>query len=304
MSHTTRTLTHRRTLLKLAAGAGVISTAFATTGRIAAASTAPTSGPMQGMVSTYDLGAVKLHTYMAPDKSASVTTHIVETQNALHLIDTQFLQVFAAEVRAYADSLGKPIAGVYLSHAHPDHILGAPQFMDAPFQTTADVAADCQDNIGMFTHRKEQFGDHTELRLPQGTLAIGATQWDGVDVIIGQVDGCEAPHTLTFHFPQVGLMIVQDLMYNNAHAFPLANRTAWIAALEEIRATDGLRVIGCGHGLPATVGAVTDAIAYLTLQQTVLTTETTAEAAIAALKSAYPQYGAEMILDFVAMAYK
>ncbi|MEM6904308.1 MAG: hypothetical protein AAF568_00290, partial [Pseudomonadota bacterium] len=109
---------------------------------------------------------------------------------------------------------------------------------------------------------------------------------------------------LTFHFPEAGLMIAQDLLYANAHAFPLGNTPNWIAALEGIRDTDGLKVIGAGHGLPASPGAVDDAISYLRFQNEVIASSADAETAIAAITEAYPGYGGMDLLSFVNFRFR
>jgi len=168
-----------------------------------------------------------------------------------------------------------------------------------PFVTSAGVLSDAEGSAGMYSGRKEQFGDTTELYLPAGSLAPGAMQWDGVDVTVAEVIDAEAAHTLTFHIPEAGLMIAQDLLYANAHAFPLANSPNWISALEDIRATEGLKVIGAGHGLPAAPGAVDNAISYLTFQNEVIASSADAETAIAALSEKYPGYGGKDLLKFV-----
>ncbi|MEM6391081.1 MAG: hypothetical protein AAF825_14665, partial [Pseudomonadota bacterium] len=72
-----------------------------------------------------------------------------------------------------------------------------------------------------------------------------------------------------------------------------------IAALEGIRDTEGLKVIGAGHGLPASPGAVDDAIAYLNFQNDVISNSADAETAIATLSEAYPGYGGVDLLGFV-----
>lgn len=293
----------RRAMIKLAASVGAVGTTFVTTGHIAQAASHATT-PMQGMISVHKFGPVTLHSYMAPEASALVNTHIVETATALHVIDAQFLQSFAAEARAYADSLGKPIRGLYLSHAHPDHILGAPQFADVPFATSAAVRADADGNADMYAGRKAQFGDTTDLYMPTGDLAPGSASWDGVAVEIAEIKDAEAAHTLTFHFPEAGLLIAQDLLYAAAHAFPLGNTPNWIAALEDVRGMEGLKVVGAGHGLPASPGAIDDAISYLRFQRDVLAEADGAEAAKAAIADAYPTYGGKDLLDFVSFQFQ
>lgn len=285
-----------------AASAGLISAGFAGVGNLATAATKTSNG--KGLISVYHLGPLKLHNYMAPASSAVVTSQIIETENQLHIIDTQFMQSLAAELRSYANSLGKPIERVCLSHWHPDHILGASQFADREFVTTVDVANDCEKNLQTYVARKEMFKDSTPLNKPKGVLEKGTMQWDGVDVIVDQIDGCEAEHMATFHFPEAGLMIVQDLMFNNVHTFPLGNHERWIAALEKIRATEGLQIVGCGHGLPATTGAISDTMSYLAIQKEILNTETTSENAVLALTNRFPNYDGLSVLRFVEMLYK
>lgn len=292
----------RRSLIIGAASAGIFGANFAV-GRNASASDSSNT-PQGGLISTYKLGPVTLHCYMAPSASAVVTTQIIETPNQLHVIDTQFIQGLAMEARAYIDSLGKPVAGVYLSHWHPDHLLGAYQFADLPFITTADVRADCVKYKETFVKRKSQFGDTSPLVLPAGTLSTGEQDWDGFRVLVSQINDCESEHTLTFHLPEIGLMIVQDLMFNNAHAFPLGSHSNWINKLREIRETEGLKLLGCGHGLPATSGAITDSIAYLEFQKAVFGNQKDAESATSALMAEFPKFEGQSSLRFVENLYK
>lgn len=292
----------RRDMVKIAAGLGAISLPFATTGRVAQARETVAT-PTSGLVTIHKLGPVVLHTYTAPEASALVNTHIVETPNALYMIDAQFVQRFASEVRAYADSLGKPIEALYLSHYHPDLLLGASQFADVTFVTTEAVLADVMANQTMYAQRKEKLGDATALSLPDGGLTVGETQWDGIAVDIAEVKDAEAPHTLTFHIPAAGLFIAQDLLYAHAHAFPLGNGPNWINALADVRIKEGLKVIAPGHGLPASPGAVDDAIAYLTFQQDVLERSESAQDAIDDILEAYPGYGGKDLLSFVSFRF-
>ncbi len=295
----------RRDLARLAVALGVATPAFAAFGPQAAKAERRVVTPRRGMVSVHPLGAITLHTYIAPSDGAVVTTQIVETETALHVLDTQFLQPFAIEARAYADSLGKPIAKVMLSHWHPDHLLGVSQYADVPFVTTEAVRNDCETFREIYGARKEAFGDATPLRLPETGLTTGRFDWDGAAVEIGQIADTEVEHHLTFYFPDAGLMIAQDLMYHDVHAYPAAkSRQKWIAALREIQGRDGLRLIGCGHGHPASVAAVQDAIAYLAFQGAVFDEQPDAEAATKALLEAYPHYDGEILLQFTSLVYQ
>jgi len=69
---------------------------------------------------------VRIHTFVASFAYNNIAnaTHIVETRNQLVLVDSQFLVPYARAFRDYADSLGKPIERLYVSHRHPDHWFG------------------------------------------------------------------------------------------------------------------------------------------------------------------------------------
>ena len=69
-------------------------------------------------------GNVKVHSLIAPDEMFANATHIIELPNELVLIDGHFFAQYAAEFRALADSLNKPITRFYISHDHPDHFIG------------------------------------------------------------------------------------------------------------------------------------------------------------------------------------
>ena len=81
------------------------------------------------------VGDVRIHSFISSftDNNIANATHIIESANKLVLIDGQFLAPYAAKFRQYADSLGKPIDRLFLSHRHPDHWFGlGPAFSDVP----------------------------------------------------------------------------------------------------------------------------------------------------------------------------
>ena len=69
-------------------------------------------------------GGVCVHTSIASDTGDNIAnaTHIVESKNALVLIDSQFLAPDARKFRKYAKDLRKPIRLIF--HRHPDHWFG------------------------------------------------------------------------------------------------------------------------------------------------------------------------------------
>ncbi|MBC7870310.1 MAG: MBL fold metallo-hydrolase [Chitinophagaceae bacterium] len=259
---------------------------------------------MVGRVFQFARGGVKIHTYVAPDASVGVTSHIIETDNALIVIDTQFLQTFAKEFKAYADSLGKPIDRVILSHAHPDHFLGANQFAESPFVTTQAIAAGLAGYIeaGAVAQVAGFAGESevpAEVRPAEGSIEVGDEVIDGVTFLFSIVTNAEAPETIVVRLPQAGVIVLQDLVYNNFHFFPGQDRANWIAELETLRGTlEGYDTLLAGHGLPTTKGELDIAIQYLTFANDTIAETADAAVVIAALQAEYPSYEGLGLLPF------
>jgi len=57
---------------------------------------------MHGTVTIVDKGAVRVHSYMAPDDSLNVTTQLIETPARTIAVDGQYALGYADEVVAYA----------------------------------------------------------------------------------------------------------------------------------------------------------------------------------------------------------
>lgn len=66
----------------------------------------------------------KIHTYTSAEPMLKVNAFIVETTTELIIVDTTLTMSDSKALRQKADSLGKPIAGIILTHGHPDHIAG------------------------------------------------------------------------------------------------------------------------------------------------------------------------------------
>jgi glyoxylase-like metal-dependent hydrolase (beta-lactamase superfamily II) len=261
---------------------------------------------MMGRVVILPKGDVTVHTYVAPDASLLVTSHIIETPNNLVIIDAQFLQSAAQEVRAYADSLGKPIERLILSHAHPDHWSGANLFPDVPFVSTAAAAEGVQADIdgGGVEQRAGMVGESevpAEPRAPEGSVEAGETTIDGVTFAFDVVNNAEAPEHLNVRLPDYGVVVVQDLIYNNAHFFPGLDRANWISILEDMRGMTDYDTVLVGHGLPATIGELDNAIKYLQFAEAAAVEAGSADDVIAALQAEYPTYQGAGILPFWGM---
>ena len=69
-----------------------------------------------------------IHTFTAPEDGWLVTSHLIELPSQLLVVDAQYRLSYAREVVRYAAALKKPLNRLYVTHYHPDHLLGAAAF--------------------------------------------------------------------------------------------------------------------------------------------------------------------------------
>jgi glyoxylase-like metal-dependent hydrolase (beta-lactamase superfamily II) len=66
----------------------------------------------------------RIHTYLSTEPLVRPNAFVVEADSGLVIVDTTLTMSDSKALRRMADDLGKPIAGILLTHGHPDHIAG------------------------------------------------------------------------------------------------------------------------------------------------------------------------------------
>ena len=141
-------------------------------------------------VSRIEGDGVVVHTLIAPDSSAAVTSHVVETEGHLVVFDTQLFRGYARQLREYVDGLGKPIDRVVITHGHPDHYLGLELFEDAPSWAFEETRVDIQQRqrFHIRMHREtERECDAVAERAVIPTNVLEEGDWVDVDGKFGKV---------------------------------------------------------------------------------------------------------------------
>ncbi len=234
-------------------------------------------------VDRYDRGAVTVHTYTNPEAGFGNTTTIIESENALVLIDAHFSEESAAEFRAYADSLDKPIERLIITHEHPDHIGGVePVFGDVTSMSSPGVI-DAAAAAGTTIDEALEAGEETI---------------DGIRYVFDVYDDAEAPEQVVTHLPDHGVISSGDLVYNEYHFFMTPNFDNWLVILDELAARDGIELVLPGHGLPGGPEAFDDARDYLSTARDVYADSADGDTFSAAMIEAYPDRPGTNLLQF------
>ena len=256
---------------------------------------------LKGSVTVKEKNGIKIHTYLSNSLQA---THIIENEKSLVLIDAQFLVPFAKEFRAYADSLGKPIERVIISHGHPDHFFGlGAAFKDMEKKVYAlkgtqqfikKVGPVMLKNLG----KKLGKAVPEELIVPTHVIEIGAATIDGVNYEFERFLNGEAQEQLLIKLPDLGILIVQDLAFNGLHLF-MGNNTFddWIVILESLQKIKNYDTVLVGHGKPGDTSIFATNIAYLKDVKRILATADNANAFKTQLLKKYPGLGGKRMID-------
>jgi glyoxylase-like metal-dependent hydrolase (beta-lactamase superfamily II) len=120
-----------------------------------------------------------LHTFTASEEGWLVTSHIIELPSQLLVVDAQYTLSFAREVVRYATGLNKPLTRLYVTHYHPDHLLGAAAF-DAPLYALESVAGKIDqagDRVAREEHEKVGDDIPTVARQPDRHVARARKSW-------------------------------------------------------------------------------------------------------------------------------
>ena len=254
------------------------------------------------VISVQEVGDITVHSYLAPQQVFANNTYILELANSLVVIDTQFLLPNAMDFRGYADSLGKPIDRVFITHEHPDHFLGSQAFNDLDVYALAEVSAAIA-AVGQaeIDEKQADFGEAiastfvTPMVVEPGTVEI-----DGVAFELQRIENAEAAVQLVVKLPDHGIVAVGDIVYSGVHLILAGSPPTWTEALESLSAeSDTYPIVLPGHGEITDPSVFATNIAWLAKASELMGTATTGEEFKAGLIEAFPELGMDAAMDFV-----
>lgn len=242
----------------------------------------------------YKLGPnLKIHTYVSGEDSFGDATHIIETENYLTIIDSQYLKKYAKEFRAYAERLGKP-GSVIISHSHPDHYLGLQYFKDVDIYALEEVIEDIKTKgNAMLKESQKSLGKDAladEVIIPNKVLRTGEVIFDDVKYKYSSYKDAESDIQLVIELPEHKIIIVQDLVYNGYHSWidNPKNINSWISIIEDLKKIPTSMVL-VGHGQPTSKHSYDSMIRYLSYVSSIFDNYTDSKDIKRKIVEAYPE---------------
>lgn len=251
------------------------------------------------IVTTSSNGLV-VHTLVAPETGLGVTSHVIETPNALIVVDAQFLTPHARQLRDYCRSLDKPIERIIVTHGHPDHYFGLVEFEDVPRYALPVVRAQIarRHRAHLSAHQASK-GDWVPAHIlaPNADLVVGTFHVDGVAVMVERVRGAEDTDHALLSLPDHGILIAQDLVSNGYHAFTGTGAlTHWRELLAQLAARNPKHVLA-GHGPPGSTGLLIHTARYLEFAERAKADAHTQQDMVDAITTEFPDLRGPFLVD-------
>ena len=208
---------------------------------------------MLGKITIMESQNLRIHTFTAPDDGWSVNSHIIEFPTQLIVIDAQYMLPYAQEVVSYAQTLKRPITRLYVSHYHPDHLLGAVAFR-APIYALQEVKAKIEavgDRVASEEHEKHPDRIVSRAERPTEIIEPGSEVVDGIRISHILSQHAETENALIMGIPDRKILITQDLVYHGVHVF-IAEKAfdSWLAGLQQYAGLPYTHILP-GHGAPS-----------------------------------------------------
>ncbi|GAA0253631.1 MBL fold metallo-hydrolase [Cryptosporangium japonicum] len=210
----------------------------------------------------------RIHTYTAAEAGLFVNSYLIETTDGVVLVDANLLLSDVRALAARITALKKPLLGVFVTHAHPDHFNGLPLLAgdDVPVYAAAPVA----DTIAAIADAKRAqwqpvYGDEwpdTHL-VPSHRLADGeAVHVGGLWFTVHTVG--EAESHADSYVTLGDDAFIGDLAFPGTHPYTADGHTeGWLAALDTLPDALAGATLHPGHGRSGDVGMLAEQRRYL-----------------------------------------
>jgi glyoxylase-like metal-dependent hydrolase (beta-lactamase superfamily II) len=201
-----------------------------------------------------------IHRFHADGAGTPVNAYIIEGRSGSVVVDSTLIVSDGRALRARVEQLGKPLLGVVITHAHPDHYGGLVELvrdLDVPVFATSGVAEVIRrDDPIKEEILRPMFGEEwaPERAFPNQTVRDGEViALDGIRLQVTDLGPGESPHDSIWTLEDPGRQVFSaDLAYDRHHCY-LADgfHQEWLGNISRARTELPAGVtLHPGHGEP------------------------------------------------------
>ena len=202
--------------------------------------------------------------------------------------------------------IGKPIAKIIITHAHPDHWFGNSIFSDFDIFALPQVKKDMEkDAVTAFERNKPNLGDliGDKAVLPNKILEKNFSI-DGIDFKIIEVKNTEANLIALIEIERENILFASDIAYGKIHLYIAENHISeWIKELKNLRQKN-YKYVFAGHGAENSPKILEQTEKYLECAEIEMKKSKTFEEFEQKMLKKFPDYDGKTLLHATGMFLK
>jgi glyoxylase-like metal-dependent hydrolase (beta-lactamase superfamily II) len=226
-----------------------------------------------------------------------MSSSLIAGEQEAVLVDTLITFDQVDVLADWAESHGKPITAILITHGHSDHWIGLARllerFPDARGLATAKVLERARFEATDEALRKYWHtcfpGEIPDSPVLPGLLEEGKLELDGHELQIIDIGQGDTEHSSIVYAPSIGAVVGGDVVYNQVHMMTAetnaASREAWVRSLDAIAALNPTTVVS-GHkrvGAPDSPETIEQSRQYLRDFSRIVDEQETVEGIVAAM---------------------
>jgi len=258
---------------------------------------------------------MQISVFTSPEPAFLVNSFMIETQDGVIVIDTQFLVSEARKLKQEVEKLNKPLLGIIVTHPHPDHFNGVGilcETLNIPIYATQATL----DGIKAVEATKREFWKHTygddypdSTTLPnQIVKSKEELVIDGVTLVIDDLGAGESSDITVIYLPSEQTLIASDLLYHKVHPWLAESRSqAWIEQIGYLKNTYAdAAIVYAGHGSEGNLDALDGQLEYIHFFRELVSNHLTSDGVLAddakatikqTMQTRYPGYPLEFLIE-------
>ena len=208
-------------------------------------------------------------TFTGSEKSGFVSCYILTSGRESILVDAPISKKDARRLTDTITRLNRHITAILITHAHPDHYLGASEikmaFPNIRVMAISNVTKEIERSApAIYDIFKSKLGNDmpAPLVLPDSIVESVITLGK-VTIQVKEILNAESESTTVLYEPISKSLFASDVVYNKVHLNMLEQRIdGWLQQLQELKKYDVYKIFP-GHGSPGDELLFDDCINYI-----------------------------------------